>query len=266
MVKLLVEQRRRSERALEAERLGSASLRREAPAVSPVRRAHCVDVRGARGLRRLRARARRRRRGYRPCGLAQHHAADHGPREHELRHGGVLARSGRCRRRVGLVGSHTALHGGGSEYGAAWRPTRPFVDGCHAGHRARRAHSRARRQSEFAAQAAAAVSGARQRPRLRLDARDRCDTAAARGQDVRYRGHEAADRARRAARPAQRERRHADHGGCRLRLARVRHPRSRTRNSALRDERRRAEVDRGFASAGRRRRRRERGDHGRRTR
>ena len=117
-----------------------------------------------------------------------------------------------------------------------------------------------------AAQAAAAVSGARQRPRLRLDARDRCDTAAARGQDVRYRGHEAADRARRAARPAQLERRHADHGGCRLRLARVRHPRSRTRNSALRDERRRAEVGRGFASAGRRRRRCERGDHGRRTR
>ena len=47
--------------------------------------AHGAPVRGARRLRRMRASARRRRRGHRSIGLSRHHAADHGARQLSLR-------------------------------------------------------------------------------------------------------------------------------------------------------------------------------------
>ena len=76
----------------------------------------------------------------------------------------------------------------------------------------------------------------------------------------------APDRARRAARSAERQRRDAADGRGRLWLARVRHPRLRPRHSALPDERRRAEVHRGAASARRGGRRHQRRDDRRRAR
>ena len=99
----------------------------------------------------------------------------------------------------------------------------------------------ARRESERAAQAAAAAIASIGDDRgcdSMLD--DRRDAAAARREDVRRRRDEALDRARRDARPAERRRRHAGHGGSRLRLGRVRHPRLRPRHSALS---RRADVE-----------------------
>ena len=184
MVKLLVRHGAEVERAREGQRVAASSHGRAATHVPAERRAHAAALRGARGLPRVCASARRGRRKREPAGPEDMTplflAVDnfHFDLAKYLLEAGANPNKWDWWGRTPLysaVDLNTLPHGGRADRLST------------TARRASRSSSpaRERRERKRAAEAGAAVSAHRRRPRLRLHAHGRRDAAAARREDLR---------------------------------------------------------------------------------